>query len=423
MNRVIILTGNHLCYNPRVVKEATTLANAGYQVKVLGAWTNRELKRRDIEMRGSLPFVFQTVMDTTESGPRRLCARIGRKMGLAIHGVTGIENEYQLGYARRALSRVAVGEPADLWIAHSEAAMAVAADLARTGGRAGIDFEDWFSEDLMPDARKGRPVNLLRSLEGKLLRDGVHATCPSRAMSDALSNDFGCFPPAVVYNAFPWADRRALDGRKLDRQDLTVRSIHWFSQTLGPGRGLEDLLSALPLLQHDVEVHLRGNPSNGLASWLEVRTPKRWLKRIVLHHPVSPAELLSRIAEHDIGFAGETTNIRSRDLTVTNKILYYLLAGLAVAASDTAGQRDVALQAPGAVFLYRCGDASALAAALDRLLGSSAALERAKAAALAAAEQTFCWERQENVLLDSVARALSSPERTLMRNRAAAAAR
>ena len=197
-------------------------------------------------------------------------------------------------------------------------------------------------------------------------------------MSDALSNEFGCFPPAVVYNAFPWADRRALDGRKLDRQDLTVRSIHWFSQTLGPGRGLEDLLSALPLLQHDVEVHLRGNPSNGLASWLGVRTPKRWLKRIVLHHPVSPAELLSRIAEHDIGFAGETTNIRSRDLTVTNKILYYLLA---------------------------------------------AALERAKAAALAAAEQTFCWERQENVLLDSVARALSSPERTLMRNRAAAAAR
>jgi len=50
-------------------------------------------------------------------------------------------------------------------------------------------------------------------------------------------------------------------------------------------------------------------------------------------------DLLSRIAEHDIGFAGEMPHCRSRDLTVTNKILQYLLAGLAVVASGTAGQR------------------------------------------------------------------------------------
>ena len=129
----------------------------------------------------------------------------------------------------------------------------------------------------------------------------------------------------------------------------------------------------------------------------------------MVHGMVPNTELLSRITEHDIGFAGETPAVRSRDLTVTNKILYYLLAGLAVLASDTAGQREVATQAPGGVFLYPSGDTPALAARLDALLESADALRQAKAAALGAAERTFCWERQEQALLESIKRALASP--------------
>jgi hypothetical protein len=174
---------------------------------------------------------------------------------------------------------------------------------------------------------------------------------------------------------------------------------------------LEDLIAALPLLKHAAEIHLRGKPVIGFESWIEHRLPEAWRGRIKIHPLVTNSELLSRIAEHDIGFAGETPLIRSRDLTVTNKILHYLLAGLAVVASETAGQREVAVQAPGGVFLYRSGDASALAARLDALLGSADALRQAKSAALDAAERTFCWERQEPALLDSVNRALCSPAR------------
>jgi hypothetical protein len=35
---VVILTGNQLCIYPRVIKEAGTLARAGYDVTVPGAW-------------------------------------------------------------------------------------------------------------------------------------------------------------------------------------------------------------------------------------------------------------------------------------------------------------------------------------------------------------------------------------------------
>ena len=62
--------------------------------------------------------------------------------------------------------------------------------------------------------------------------------------------------------------------------------------------------------------------------------------------------------------------------------------------------------------VYRSGDAEALAARLNALLASKSMMEKAKAAALQAAEQGFCWERQKGRLLDAVARALAAPART-----------
>jgi glycosyltransferase involved in cell wall biosynthesis len=403
---IVILTGNHLCNNPRVIKEGTTLANAGYAVTAIGAWFDRDLKARDLEMQRSLPFSFKPAVDGTENASRRLRLRASAKMGSIAHRLARFENRSQLGYAYSAL-RAASRQPASLYIAHSEAAMAVATDLLHDGRLVGIDVEDWFSEDLPLEARKHRPVRLLRNLERKLLTLGGYSACPSRAMSEALAREFGCPQPTVVYNAFPWSDRGSMDGLFKDRRDHRLPSIHWFSQTLGHGRGLDDLIAALPLLKHEAEVHLRGKPVSGFEDWLVHRVPEAWRGRIMVHGLVPNKELLSRITEHDIGFAGETPVIRSRDLTVTNKILYYLLAGLAVLASDTAGQREVATQAPGGVFLYPSGDAAALATRVDALLESADALRQAKAAALGAAERTFCWEHQEKALLESINRALN----------------
>ena len=110
----------------------------------------------------------------------------------------------------------------------------------------------------------------------------------------------------------------------------------------------------------------------GFENWLAHRVPEAWRGRIMVHGLVSYSELLSRITEHDIGFAGETPLIRNKDLTVSNKILQYLLGGLAVVASDTSGQREVARGAPGGVFLYPSRDAHAWRRALTPFLDRSA---------------------------------------------------
>src|ERR1700727_2595744 len=183
---IVILTGNHLCNNPRVIKEATTLANAGYSVTVHGGWFDEGLKARDLELQRSLPFEFRPVIDGTENAFRRLRVWSNMKVGTIAHRFVGFESRRQLGYAYAGL-HAASRQRADLYIAHSEAAMAVADDRMNDGSLVGIDLEDWFSEDLPRDARKNRPVRLLRKLERKLLTSGGHSACPSRAMSDALA--------------------------------------------------------------------------------------------------------------------------------------------------------------------------------------------------------------------------------------------
>lgn len=403
--KIVILSGGHLCTNPRVLKEAEALAKAGYEIAVLGAWLDKSLRERDRAL-ASKSFTFVPVVNFTEGGMLRLAHRAKRKVACLAHRYARVETRGQLGYAGDKQRQKALRQNADLYIAHHEQAMGIAVDLLSAGRRVALDLEDWFSEDLPIEAREQRPVRLLRNLERKLLTGAVHATCPSRAMSNALAREFACVPPAVIYNAFPWSERQSIDGLAKDRRGQCLPSIHWFSQTLGYDRGLEDLVAALPFLKRRAEIHLRGNPVCGFENWLADRIPERWRGRVFMDGLVLNEELLSRIAEHDIGFAGETPAIRSRDLTVTNKILYYLLGGLAVVASDTAGQREVAAQAPGAVLLYSPGDIRGLAAHLNALLTSSDALKAAKDAALKAAERTFCWERQEKVLVDSIERGL-----------------
>jgi glycosyltransferase involved in cell wall biosynthesis len=419
--RIVFLSGNSLSHNPRVLKAAGALARAGHDVAVLGAWLDADLKMQDQRLLKSVRFRFVPVLDTTRADKSvvtmQLLRRTRRKAAHLVHRLTGRESATQLGDAVAPLLAHARGITADLYIAHSEPALYAAWQLLRRGQRVGVDMEDWFSEDLLPQARKSRPLKLLRFLEAELLRRGAYGSCPSRAMSEALGDDYGVKAPVAIYNAFRWTERQAFDGRRCDRRDPALRSIFWYSQTLGPGRGIEDLLAALPLVESRAEVHLRGRAAPGFEAWIRDRLSEAWQPRVFLHPLVASDELASRVAEHDIGFAGETRDCRSRDLTVTNKMLQYLLGGLAVVASDTAGQREVAAQAPGAVALYEPGNSRSLAAALDGLLQSADKLGRAKHAALQAAQQTFRWEKQEPALLDAVTAALATAPQWSRRGR------
>jgi glycosyltransferase involved in cell wall biosynthesis len=408
--RILIVSAIQLSTNPRVVKEADTLAGAGYEVEVLGALVEPALAERDRRLFEGKPWKYTCVFDA--SSPRRadrlrtFAARGRMRFWREIYARLGISNPRQLGLSVPETLDYCTDHPADLYIVHNPENLWVGAELLQRGSRVAADVEDWYSEDLLPEDRRGYPVEDLRRWEGVVLRGAAYATTTSRVLSHALASAFDCKPPAVVYNTFPWQERAAIDGEVRDRVDRGLRSLCWFSQVVGPGRGLETLMDSLSHVKIPSEIHLRGHLRHDYRSSLVARAPEVWRERIYFHAQVPHAELISRIAEHDVGLALEIPFCRNRALTITNKVPSYLLAGLAVVASDTEGQREVAALADGAVMTYAAGSPTDLASALNRLLANDEHLRAARASALASAETRFCWERSAPVLLEQVRLAL-----------------
>ncbi len=268
----------------------------------------------------------------------------------------------------------------------------------------------------MPGSRSAELTAALKTAERSALNQSLACWCTSQAMAAALGEACQTEDPLVVRNVFPRRFREAIDGRWADRPAMAKLSaankpalprpaeaplsFHWFSQTIGPGRGLEEVFAALAGVEGDWELHLRGSLGN-YGTWLEINCPSGVRSRVKLHALAGTDELTSRIAEHDVGLACEARQPRSRDLTITNKVFQYLQAGLAVVASDTSGQKEAAHLAHGAVELYRAGDPESLRMLLQQLVLNREKLKVMRAAAWEVGS-LLCWENEAPKLVEAV---------------------
>lgn len=417
MSTMLILIGGHLCTAPRPQKEAATLVAAGHQVIVAGVWFDPELVERDRALLTSVPYQFQPVLDFRPGQSARFGVRLQATMARQLYRHWQCPTPALLGYGSRALLRFARQTQADLTIVHSEAGLWVGSQLLQQGYRVGVDFEDWFSHDLLPSAQATRPVAWLESLEATLMRHATYRLTTSYALANALAHAHHTSPPTVVYNVFPQAEAVSwghAPGHRLpqpagEHPPASPIRLHWFSQTIGPGRGLETLWAALPQVTVPVEIHLRGNCSPGNRAALMAQIPLDWHSRVYLHPTVSNAELPTRIAEYDIGLALEDNTPPSRNLTVTNKLFQYLQAGLAVLATDTAGQCEIFHTHPDIGLQIPCQNPAALAASINHLASQPAALHRAQVAASQAAQTRWHWESEQTQVQQAAQFALSQP--------------
>lgn len=404
MARIRILTASHLCTATRARRVARTLAEAGHDVTIQGVWYDKTLIARDESMLLRAPYHFEPVVNLLRHG---FLPRLRRRLGVASWRQLRAFSPAGLGYGIREHLRIAREASADLTIAHSVGTLWVARKLAAEGLRVGIDFEDWFSAAIRPEELKKCPVAAIRDLEQTLLRIARYRVAPSRAMARALGEFAGVEAPTCVYNAFPLADLNAPAPPVTDRRQTKIPSLHWFSDRITPGRGLVALFGALPRIQYPVQIHLRGELTGRDRRWFAKHVPPDWRQRIVLHPTVHNSELLPRIASHDIGLALESGATVGRDLTISNKTFHYMLAGLAVIASDTSGHQEIAGSTLGAIKLVPPDNPAALAAAIDAWLAFPEHLKLARQAAERATKNSYCWERVREMLLDEAAIALA----------------
>ncbi len=258
-SRILILIAQHLHTAPRPQKEALALAQAGYDVTIACAWHDDTFAQRDRQLVQEHGYQLACYADFRPRYPlKRTLLRLQSKVARAAWQHQGWFSPLLLGYGVGLMHRFARHFAADLTIVHSEGGLWVGDQLLRAKQRVGVDFEDWFSNDLLPEARVHRPIEKLRQLERHLLQQCRYRLAPSDAMAQAMATTFDADPPTCVYNVFPFAERHTLDGEWRDRIDRQRPSLHWFSQTIGPGRGLEMLCDALSRIEAPFELHLRG---------------------------------------------------------------------------------------------------------------------------------------------------------------------
>lgn len=418
--RICIITSAPICCNPRVVKEADALSAAGFKVRVVASqhvpwvveWDEQMMKGRTWE----LDAVKWDGSDA-ESKWTRLKSGVRQKAFQAFaNGKTPI------GISDRAYSRLytellhrVLNQPAEFLIAHNPPALPVAAAAAKKFGvKFAFDSEDFHTGEFLEVDRSSSAFQLLSQVESVYLPQCSYVSVPSEQIAEALQARYKIERTAVLPNVFCWSERERLDGKVKDRRGDSL-SLYWYSQIVGLDRGLQDVIRGAGLLSWPVQIHIRGDASDEVKSVLLALAGECGVAdQVHFHAPVRPEELLSRAAEHDVGLALEQPVNQNRNITVTNKLFFYMLAGISVAATATDGQTAVMENCLAAGFLYTPGDYKSLASELQRLLYSPELLEERKRAALKAAGEKWNWESRSSVLINLVKTQLSLRQEPLI---------
>lgn len=329
-----IVTGQHLVSNPRVWKEANALEKAGYNVTIFTTWYSKKLRVNDLNLINvNVHYTSSCNLIKSETSIVHLLYwRISRKLSNYFFFFFKYGSIYQFVFRPLGQIKKITQLKSDLYICHQEAGLLLGLKLLKAGYKVAFDFEDWYSEDYL---NRFRPISLLRKAEFEALRNGEYVTCPSLSMSKRLNEQYNLDKPIqVIYNTFQDTGETNQEIKKIPN------SCVWFSQTIGPGRGLELFLDLIKNFHISLELHLIGNCSSTFKSHLVSlieNTP-----HIIIFHPLmNHTDLLKYLRCFEFGLALENYFPKNKDLTISNKILTYLQLNLHVIATNTIGQLEL----------------------------------------------------------------------------------
>lgn len=400
--RICIVTPGALGSNPRVVKEADALHSAGFKVTTISTRTLARLDQRD-------EAVLQSRRWTSERLDLRNRWFRWLKRASQIAARAAYRTAALPAWAERAhspftppLKSRAARNTADLYIAHYVAALPAAARAAaRHGAAYAFDAEDFHPGDL-PDAPEHTlEKDLIRAIEARYLPGAAYVSAASPMIAEAYAEAYGIARPVVVLNVFPRANAPAGPTRRGSARPGP--SLYWFSQTIGPGRGLETALAAIAQAASRPHLYLRGTPRTGYEAYLrDLAEQAGTASRLHILKPAPPDHLERLGAAFDLGYSGETGFSANNTMALGNKLFSYILGGVPCLASDIPAHRRIAPELGEAMTLFPASDAEALAGLLDRFLYNADRLAAARRHAWELGQNQFNWDQQKVELLETI---------------------
>lgn len=408
---ICIVTPQHPSLNPRVVKEADALSEAGYSVAVIAPDFSAWAREADKEFEGRRWKIVERPRFGPESPKMMRIAELARRAFARFAVKTlGVYHADIVVAAWHSVSPQLVAatsrQKARLYIAHYPAALPAAAiAAARHGARYAYDAEDFHPGDL-PDAPQHAAENrMVRLIESRHLPGSAYMTAASPGIADAYRDDYGIARPTAILNTFsrPQSSTTRTGAGWVEPSP----SIYWFSQTIGCDRGLQSAVRAIGLSKSKPHLYLRGKPAEGVLEELQAIAVKGGISDHLHFLPMAPPkQMVALAAGYDVGLCAEIGHTPNRRIALTNKQFTYLLAGIPVLMSDIPAHTVFAAEADGAVVLFQTDHASSLAQAMDEMLGSAEQLASMRERAWLLGQARFNWEVEKGLLIKQVDRVL-----------------
>jgi len=251
MKKIVILTTGQPSTNPRMLKDLDALYKAGYSVKVFYSFWNSWGTAADQQIIQKYPCdVFCLVGGSIVSNKSSYyLSRAIQKLLFQFDKIFFFLSDYIISRTAFLLARKAKNEKADLYIAHNLGALPAAVQAAKKwGAKCGFDAEDYHRGEYL---KQDKSYNLARKVEEKYLPQCNYITAASPLIAAAYKK-IALTNITVINNVFSKSylqPFRSDDGRGL--------KLFWFSQTVGPDRGLEFVIKAINKLERfNISLHL-----------------------------------------------------------------------------------------------------------------------------------------------------------------------
>jgi len=410
MAKICLLTPGQPSTNPRLVKEADALVEAGHEVEVICAHWADWADDTDKEMLRSRRFTCTYVGGHSTGAIGRFAwTRLRYKVGrtLAPRLSLAMIRHWALCRVTPELTQAAMACKADLYIAHNLGALPAAVLAARRHhAKVGFDAEDFHSGMAERHSALSFEGRLIEQIERQYLPICDYVTAASPLIANAYKAKYGIVEPITILNVFPLSQRPREFRSSRNEGPLT---LYWFSQTIGGDRGLEDVIKVMGQ-GSGTSLHLRGSWQPGYQKQLLLFAKSVGVEpeRVVSHSPGSPDEMVHLAASLDIGLALEQPDILNRDICLTNKIFTYLLAGNAILATGTQGQRPILQELAPAGYYYKPGKMDELAAILKQWKEDRTSLENARRLAWEWGTRKYNWDIEKSKFLDIVSGVLAN---------------
>jgi hypothetical protein len=410
MARITVVSAGHMAHCPRMLKAADAFQAAGHDVFVVSTLSTEWGRAADRRLHAPRRWRWKTVDYSRAHAPVRwFLAGVAHKM--SERRAHGGDTPLPFTAAARVLSRVSqplvdaiLSEPADLIYGGSVGAIAPVVEASRRSGTpCAVDFEDYHCEEHVATTQGARANRAAAIVMAEACREAAFVTAGSTAIAQAVEERFGR-PALPIHNVFPLPNAPSFD-----RQPGPLR-VYWFSQTVGPDRGIEDLVRAASRASIRCELHLRGAAVPGYLDALRACAARaKDGVSIVVHALADPDVMVASGHGFDAGLSVEQGHVANRAINLPNKALTYPLAGLGLILTKTRGQQPLIDSVEGPVLAYAPGDIDALAEGLRRWSLDPALLRRAREASWEAGRRRWHWEHplERDALLSAVSEAVS----------------